>query len=195
MAQYHHSLQELIIFLKSDLYRYGKTFSTSVFLISFVSNSGYNYTCLMRICNYLYGKNYLLLFCLVARFFLRHCRFRYGISIPFSTQIGRGFFISHPGDIVVNSATKIGHNCNISQGVTIGISVRGKHKGTPTIGNNVYIGPGAKIIGNIVIGNNVAIGANAVVVDDVPDNAVVAGVPAKIVTMNGAGEYINNPWV
>ena len=84
----------------------------------------------------------------------------------------------------------IGDNVNISQGVTIGQTNRGKRKGVPVIGNGVYIGPGAKVIGKVTIGNNVAIGANAVVTEDVPDNACVAGVPAKIVSMNGAEGYV-----
>lgn len=79
----------------------------------------------------------------------------------------------------------IGENCNIGQGVTIGIAGRGEKKGVPQIGNKVYIAPGAKIIGKIIIGNNVMIGANSVVTKDVPDNAVVAGVPAKIISYKG----------
>lgn len=105
---------------------------------------------------------------------------RYGIQIPVSCKIGEGFYIGHWGTIVVNSGVKIGKNVNISHGVTIGQLNRGKRMGTPVIGNEVYIGPGAKILGNIVIGNNVAIGANAVVLDDVPDNACVAVSPQKL---------------
>lgn len=95
------------------------------------------------------------------------------------------------GGIVVNPLVKIGKNCNLSQGVTIGQLNRGIKKGVPVIGNNVYIGPGAKVIGNIKIGDNVAIGANSVVVDDVPNNSVVIGVPAKIVSQKGSTGYIN----
>ena len=84
---------------------------------------------------------------------------KYGILIPARCTIGEGFFIGHWGTIVVNEKVKIGRNVNISQGVTIGQLNRGKRMGTPVIGNEVYIGPGAKILGNIVVGNNVAIGA------------------------------------
>ena len=115
----------------------------------------------------------------------------YGIQIPWGTHIGKGFYIGHFGTIVVNGGAVIGDNVNISQGVTIGQTNRGKRKGVPVIGNGVYIGPGAKVIGKVTIGNNVAIGANAVVTEDVPDNACVAGVPAKIVSMNGAEGYVN----
>jgi len=85
----------------------------------------------------------------------------------------------------------IGKNCNISHQVTLGIANRGTHKGVPIIGDNVYIGPGAKIIGDINIGNNVAIGANCVVTKDVPDNAVVVGVPGKVISYEGSMGYVN----
>lgn len=125
---------------------------------------------------------------------MRHYKYKYGIEIPYKTSIGKGLYIGHFGGIVVNAQAKLGMNVNLSHGVTIGSNNRGKHQGTPTIGNNVFIAPGAKIIGNIIIGNNAAIGANAVVLEDVPDNVSVAGVPAKIISHKGAGdEYIQNP--
>ena len=83
----------------------------------------------------------------------------------------------HYGTIVVNPAAKIGANCRIHPSTSIG-----DYNGVPEIGNNVYIGPGAKIYGNIVVGNNVAIGANAVVNKSVPDNVIVGGIPAKILS-------------
>ncbi len=116
---------------------------------------------------------------------------KFGIEIYPETEIGEGLYIGHWGGIVVNPLVKIGKNCNLSQGVTIGQLNRGIKKGVPVIGNNVYIGPGAKVIGNIKIGDNVAIGANSVVVDDVPNNSVVIGVPAKIVSQKGSTGYIN----
>ena len=115
----------------------------------------------------------------------------YGIQIPWNTRIGKGFYIGHFGTIVINGATIIGDNVNISHGVTIGQSNRGSKKGTAIIGNEFYIVPGAKIIGHVVIVNNVAIGANAVVTKDVPDNACVVGVPARVISMEGATSYIN----
>src|SRR5690606_15587937 len=116
----------------------------------------------------------------------------YGYDIPANTKIGKGFYIGHFGGIVISSKATIGENCNISQGITIGRASRGKNVGYPQLGNNVYIGPGAKIIGNITIGNNVAIGANAVVLSNIPDNAVAVGIPAKIVSYNGSDGYILN---
>lgn len=93
---------------------------------------------------------------------------------------------------MVHPDVKIGWNCNISNRVTLGISSRGKNKGVPQIGNDVYIGPGAVIIGHIVIGNNVAIGANCVVTKDVPANAVVAGIPGQVISCNGSAGYVCN---
>jgi serine O-acetyltransferase len=92
---------------------------------------------------------------------------------------------------VINPKAAIGENCNISQGVTIGIVNGGKKAGVPTIGNRVYIGPGAKIVGSITIGNDVAVGANAVVVSNVPDGVTVGGIPAKIISNNDSSAYIN----
>ena len=80
----------------------------------------------------------------------------------------------------------------ISQGVTLGQANRGKNKGYPQIGDNVYIGPGAKIVGKIKIGNDVAIGANCVVTKDVPNNSVIVGIPGKVISQAGSIEYINN---
>lgn len=101
---------------------------------------------------------------------------RLGFSIP-KNVFGAGLCIVHYGTIVVSSKAVIGENCRIHPSTSIG-----DYNGTPTIGNNVYIGPGAKIFGDITIGNNVAIGANAVVNTDIPDNVTVGGIPAKIIS-------------
>ena len=85
----------------------------------------------------------------------------------------------------------IGKNCNISHGITIGVINTGNKKGCPVIGDNVYIGPGAKIIGRIMIGNNSAISPNSVVTNDVPDNATVVAIPPRMVFLNGSKGYIN----
>jgi serine O-acetyltransferase len=124
--------------------------------------------------------------------FYDYYTYKFGISIPFLADIDAGLYIGHFGGIVVHENVKIGRNCNISHEVTIGKTNRGERAGCPVLGNNVYLGPGAKIIGNIKIGDNVAIGANCVVINDIPDNAVVVGVPGHVVSMKGAEGYINN---
>jgi serine O-acetyltransferase len=113
-----------------------------------------------------------------------------GIVLPFTTEIGKGLFISHFGNIIISHKVIIGDYCNISHEVTIGQSGRGGEQKTPIIGDRVYIGPGAKIFGDIKIGNNVAIGANAVVNKDLPDNAVAVGVPAIIKSYKGSKDFV-----
>ena len=99
---------------------------------------------------------------------------------------GPGLSIAHYGSIVVNPNVRVGKNCRMHSCVNIG---EGNRK-NPIIGDNVYIGPGAKIFGGIKIGNNVAIGANAVVNKDVPDNVTVGGIPAKIISYKDSSELI-----
>ena len=91
---------------------------------------------------------------------------------------------------MINGRSVIGKNCNISQGVTLGQANRGQNKGYPILGDNIYIGPGAKIVGAVKIGNNVAIGANCVVTKDVPDNSVVIGIPGKVISQKGSKDYV-----
>lgn len=125
-----------------------------------------------------------------ARFVHGRLTYRLGISIPPSTAIGRGFYIGHFGGIVVNRRTVIGTNCTIAHGVTLGKANRGRRAGCPTIGNGVYLGPGSKVIGSIRIGDDVAIGANCVVTKDVPDHAVVVGIPGRVISHDGAAGYV-----
>ena len=111
---------------------------------------------------------------------------RWGIEIGRQATIGPGFYIGHFSGIFVAPESRIGRNCNISQGVTIGISGQGERRGCPVIGDNVYLAPGAKVFGKITIGNNVKIGANAVIHKDIPDNAVVVLDPGfKIISFKG----------
>lgn len=103
---------------------------------------------------------------------------------------GPGIAIVHSGTIVVSGKARIGKNCRIHVCTNIGNALSHGKDGTPVIGDNVYIGPGAKIFGPITIGNNVAIGANAVVNKSFPDNCTIAGVPAKKISNNTSEGYI-----
>lgn len=113
-----------------------------------------------------------------------------GISIPASATIGPSFYIGHFGGIILNAKTVIGANCNISQGVTIGVSGTNEHRGVPIIGNNVYIGANAVIAGKIIVGDDVLIGANSLVTSDLPSKSVAIGVPAIVVSSKGSIGYI-----
>ena len=102
-----------------------------------------------------------------------------GIELPCEVSVGRNFVIDHSGGVVVSGYARFGDNCRIRTGVVIGLK-RVEEPCAPTIGDNVDIGAGAKVLGNITIGNNVLIGANAVVVTDIPSDSVVFGNPALI---------------
>ena len=110
-----------------------------------------------------------------------------GINIQPGSNIGGGFIIHNFSCIFIWSDS-IGENCTVNQGVTIG-NIRGSG-GLPQIGNNVYIASGAKVLGNVKIGNNVVVAANSVVVTDVPDNATVMGIPARVISRNATSEYL-----
>lgn len=104
----------------------------------------------------------------------------YNSKVPYQAEIGKGTFLGYGGiGVVIHIKSKIGCNCTISQQVTLGAG-NPHYPGAPIVGDNVYIAKGAIVFGGITIGNNVIIGANAVVNKPVPDNAIVAGVPARI---------------
>ena len=112
----------------------------------------------------------------------------WGIELPRAARIGPGLYIGHFGGITISRDAVIGSNCNISQQVTVGVAGSGAKRGVPVIGDNVYIGPGARIFGKIHVGNNVQIGANAVVYTDIPDDADVALNPGfRILSFSGKG--------
>jgi serine O-acetyltransferase len=191
----HKSMKfgEYIYLLKSDLYRYAGKSNFAGFMYEMILDPGFKYSFWMRTCTYLKQHpvfRYILF--PIAWLILNHYEYKYGISISYQTQIGSGFYIGHFGGIVVSPMAIIGKNCNISQNVTIGQANRGVRKGYPVVGDNVYIGPGAKIVGKVHIGTNVAIGANCVVTKDVPDDGVVVGIPGRLISLNGATGYINN---
>lgn len=107
-------------------------------------------------------------------------RWATGVEIHPSATIGRGLFIDHGMGVVIGETAVIGKNVTIFQGVTLGGTGKQRGKRHPTIGDNVVIGAGAKVLGNITIGNDSMIGANAVVIRDVPEHSTVVGVPGRI---------------
>jgi cysteinyl-tRNA synthetase len=117
----------------------------------------------------------------LPRFFSHIARFITGIEIHPAAEIGAGFFIDHGMGVVIGETTEIGEDCLLYQGVTLGGTGKEKGKRHPTLGNNVVVGTGAKILGAITIGNYAKIGANAVVLDSVPDYSIVVGVPGKVI--------------
>lgn len=117
----------------------------------------------------------------LARLFSQISRFFTGIEIHPGAVIGKNLLIDHGMGIVIGETAIVGDNCTIYQGVTLGGTGKETGKRHPTLKDNVFVGSGAKILGNITIGNNVKIGANSVVLKDIPDDCTAVGVPAKIV--------------
>lgn len=132
-------------------------------------------------------KRMLLVF---GVFFQKLVEILTGISLPYSARIGDEFYIGHFGGIIISSNAIIGNNCNIAQGVTIGISGRKDRRGVPIIGNNVYIGVNAVIAGAVEVGDNAVIGANSLVIDMVAANTTVLGVPATKINDKTSQDYI-----
>lgn len=124
---------------------------------------------------------------------IRHTRLcdKYNWTIPINV-FGPGLTIVHAGTIVVSGKAKIGKNCRIHVCTNVGNALSHGEDGTPVIGDNVYIGPGAKIFGPITIGNDVVIGANAVVNKSFPNSCTIAGIPAKKISDNDSSFYIEN---
>lgn len=108
-----------------------------------------------------------------------------GIEIHPGATIGRGLFIDHGMGVVIGETSILGDNITLYQGVTLGGTGKEKGKRHPTIGNNVVVGTGGKILGNITVGDNSYVGANAVVIKDVPPNSTVVGVPGRITKQDG----------
>lgn len=134
-----------------------------------------------RLAHSLYKKGFVLLPRIISQF----SRFLTGIEIHPGATIGDGLFIDHGMGVVIGETAEIGNNVTIYQGVTLGGTGKEKGKRHPTVGNNVMISTGAKILGNIKIGDNAKIGAGSVVNRDVPPNTTVVGVPGKIVIRDG----------
>jgi len=134
-----------------------------------------------RVANFLYRRRLVLLPRLISHL----SRFFTGIEIHPGAKIGAGFFIDHGMGVVIGETTEIGSDVTLYQGVTLGGTGKAQGKRHPTIGNNVVIGTGAKVLGPIVIGENSRVGAGSVVLRSAPPNSTVVGIPARVVYYNG----------
>ena len=190
------TLHELRHLLAADQYRYERGAGFKDFSRQWRRESGFRFTVVMRLCGYLraqkwsrYGMYHLVLW------IHRRMQVKYAAYIDFSTSIGAGLYLGHLCFVVSNTRCEIGENCTLSHGVTLGQTHhRSKNPGVPIIGNRVYLGCGAKILGGIRIGDDAVVAPNAVVVSDVPAGAVVGGIPARVLSMEGSAGYVSNVW-
>jgi len=174
--------------IKADLFRYTGT-STLKALLKAWRSPTFRFLFFFRMVTS--SKKYSFKWILSFPFYRRHF-LKYGLQIPTSVKIGKGLLLPHFGGIVINSGSVIGENCNILQGVTLGNINTGKNKGAPIIGNEVYIGPGAIIVGGIKVGEDVLIAGNAFVNFDVPPHSIVIGNPGTIIAKeNATKNYIS----
>lgn len=133
-----------------------------------------------RLAHKLYLKKHYFL----ARLISQRCARKTGIEIHPGATIGKGFFIDHGHGVIIGETAVIGDNVTLYQGVTLGGTGKEKGKRHPTIGNNVMISAGAKVLGSFLVGENSKIGAGSVVVKPVPPNSTVVGIPGRVVKRN-----------
>ncbi|VBB08507.1 serine o-acetyltransferase [Lucifera butyrica] len=136
---------------------------------------------LYRLANALYKRGWVLLPRMISNF----ARFLTGIEIHPGATIGEGLFIDHGTGVVIGETTEIGNNVTLYQGVTLGGTGKEKGKRHPTIGNNVVVASGAKVLGSFTVGDNSKIGAGSVVLREVPPDSTVVGIPGKVVSRFG----------
>lgn len=186
--------KELRELIASDLYRYGIQSEKDLSFLSRRELYGFRFTKILRKTKY-YKEHGKRVRYIINRLKLIYYTEKYGFSISYSTEIGKGFYLGHKGSIIVNYKAKIGNNVNLAQGVTIGLANGGKHRGVPTISDNVWIGANSTVVGGIVIGEDVMIAPNTFVNFDVPDHSIVISNKAKIIERNPATiNYIENKW-
>lgn len=143
-----------------------------------------------RVAHWLYGHKCLFL----ARWVSQRAKRRTGVEIHPAAKIGRRLVIDHGTGIVIGATAEIGDDCLLYQGVTLGGTGKDVGKRHPTLGNNVMVGAGAKVLGPFKVGNNARIAANSVVLREVPDNATVVGVPGRITRISGEKlDHIHTP--
>ena len=147
----------------------------------FLLYSGLHAVIWYRIAHWFF-KNHLFF---IARLLSQTAKWLTGIEIHPGATIGKGLLIDHGSGVVIGETAEIGDNCTIYQGVTLGGTGKDKGKRHPTLGDNVMVGSGAKILGPFKVGSNSKIAANAVVLEEIPENCTAVGVPARIVRRDG----------
>ena len=149
--------------------------------LEILTYSGLHAVAMYRVAHWFYLKNFKF----IARLISQTARFLTGIEIHPGAKIGKGLLIDHGAGVVIGETAEIGDNCLLYQGCTLGGTGKDQGKRHPTLGNNVMVGCGAKVLGPFKVGDNSKIAANAVVLEPVPENCTCVGVPARVVKQNG----------
>lgn len=167
-----------------DLYRFNRKSGLWNLIWTAFRKTGFRHICYLR----WYDCSRVRI---LSRLLLRHSSTRTGLDL--TLKIGPGLVIHHPYNIAINGRTSIGANCTLYQGCIIGMEFRGERAGTPTLGNNVWVGGNAVIVGDVHIGNDVLVAPLSFVNFDVPDHSIVIGNPGRIIHRDNATEkYIVN---
>jgi serine O-acetyltransferase len=178
----------------ADLYRYGGDASWRSLARHYVRSPGFRFTYYVRkLAEYRLGRGpFARLGFAYNRIWWGFYRVRFGFDIPSSTLIGDGFYLGHWGGVVISEDAVIGTNVNIGHGVTIGAESRGERTGAPTIGDRVWIGAHAIVVGRVSVGDDALIAPGAFVNFDVPPSSVIVGNPGQIVSDRGSTGYVNH---
>lgn len=181
--------------IRSDLYRYFARIDWRIALYAFFRTPGFRFTFFLRRATYHYehrgGLFHWLAFG-INKLIIDHYEHKYGFQIPHVTRIGRGLCIYHHGNVMVHPKAVLGDNVSLSPGCVIGQSNRGKNAGAPVIGNRVWLGCYAMVVGGVSVGDDALIGPGAYVSFDVPEKAVVVGNPGQIKSYAGSEHYACN---
>jgi serine O-acetyltransferase len=180
--------------IRADLFRYCGSCDRAAFWKAFREAPGFRFTYFLRKCQAARHRPRWLRIAstLVHSILLNHYRYKYGFEIPIQAEIGPGLYIGHFGHLTIHPECRLGWNVNLSPGVVIGQTNRGRKQGVPVLGDCVWIGSNAVVVGAVTVGDHVMIAPGAYVNFDVPDNAVVAGNPGQIVSYSGTEHYVVN---
>lgn len=178
----------LLYLIQTDHHRYHGGLKPLHLLKDLLFNRGFKITFCYRLAHFMFSNRWNVALKLFNVYYY-HLQSHYCCEIPYAAQIGPGFYFGHVFGTIISAHCILGKNVNMSHGVTLGKIAKGKRSGAPMLGDNVYVAPGAKVIGGIRLGNGTAVGANAVVTRDTPENAVAVGIPAEVISLAGSADY------
>lgn len=175
------SIKSIIKNIRTDIQSIKDRDPAATNALEILTYSGLHAVWFYRVSHWFYTKNHKV----IARCISQFARMLTGVEIHPGAKIGKGLLIDHGSGVVIGETAEIGDYCLLYQGCTLGGTGKDHGKRHPTLGNNVMVGCGAKILGPFKVGDNAKIAANAVVLEEVPPNCTAVGVPARIVKRNG----------